>query len=69
SSSIVMTPPNASHAIELWGYSTTDRRFNAVILDNFGGTRDFSSSGWAGDAFVLRGVYVVGDTLTCVRET
>ena len=81
------------------GYSTTDRRFNAVILDNFGATRDFSSSGWVGDAFVWtsapqvspqqqfayarvsdnsfrldwrvfkNGVYVVGDTLTCVRET
>ena len=45
-------PPNRYHAIELWGYGVTDRRFNAVIQDSFGGIRDFSSSGWKGNALV-----------------
>ena len=43
-------PPNLYHAIELWGYSPADRQFNAVIEDNFGGTRDFSSTGWTNNS-------------------
>lgn len=45
-------PPNAYHAIELWGFSTTDARFNAAIQDSFGGVRDFSSPGWSADSLV-----------------
>ncbi len=71
-------PPNAYHAIELWGYSATDRQFNAVIQDSFGRIRDFSSPGWAGDALawtsaaqvspqLKNGGYVVGDSLPSVR--
>jgi hypothetical protein len=45
-------PPNAYHAIELWGLRAADGRFNAAIQDSFGGVRDFSSPGWNADSLV-----------------
>ncbi|MFC5741186.1 hypothetical protein [Dyella tabacisoli] len=39
-------PPARYHAIEAWGYDGKAQRFNATILDNFGGARRFSSDGW-----------------------
>jgi hypothetical protein len=44
-------PPNMFHAIEVWNYSPTDKRFNDAIADNFGGVRIFVSDGWNGAAF------------------
>jgi hypothetical protein len=46
------SPPALYHAVEVWAYSATDKRFNAAIVDNFGGVRDFQSPGWSGDDFV-----------------
>jgi hypothetical protein len=46
------SPPALYHAVELWGYSARDTRFNAAILDNFGGARRFASPGWRGDMLV-----------------
>lgn len=45
-------PPNAYHAIELWGLRGTDGRFNAAIQDSLGGVRDFSSPGWSADSLI-----------------
>jgi len=39
-------PPNSYLALEAWGYDSHAKRFNAVVLDNFGGARRFSSQGW-----------------------
>jgi hypothetical protein len=38
--------PDLYHAIEVWGYDASAKRFNATVLDNFGGARRFSSQGW-----------------------
>lgn len=40
------SPPSLYHAVEAWGYDAKANRYNATILDNFGGTRLFSSEGW-----------------------
>jgi hypothetical protein len=40
------TMPDLYHAIEIWGYDAQAKRFNATVLDNFGGARRFSSEGW-----------------------
>jgi hypothetical protein len=94
-----LSPPALYHAVESWGYDARVKRFNAGILDNFGGVRRFGSAGWQHDTLAWdsaaevqpaqRFVYtrldedryrvdwqvdrqgkgfVVGDTLTCVRE-
>lgn len=42
-------PPARYHAIEVWGYDNKAQRFNATILDNFGGARRFHSTGWSKD--------------------
>jgi hypothetical protein len=39
-------PPAVYHAVEAWGYDGKAQRFNATILDNFGGARRFHSVGW-----------------------
>ncbi len=44
--------PAAYHAIELWGYNSAVKQFSAAIQDNFGGVREFTSPGWAGDALI-----------------
>ncbi|MBV8375334.1 MAG: hypothetical protein JO302_07460, partial [Candidatus Eremiobacteraeota bacterium] len=38
-------PPSTYHAIEVWVYSDSDKRYNAAIADNFGGVREFASPG------------------------
>jgi hypothetical protein len=44
--------PALYHALEAWGYDAKNARYNATILDNFGGTRLFSSEGWKDDRLV-----------------
>ena len=41
--------PASYRAVEAWTYDATGKQFNAAIVDNFGGARRFSSSGWEGD--------------------
>ena len=41
--------PALYHAVEVWGYDAKAERYNAAIVDNFGGTRSFSSAGWVDD--------------------
>lgn len=38
--------PAQYRAVETWGYDARSTRYNAVILDNFGGARIFSTEGW-----------------------
>jgi hypothetical protein len=87
------------HSIEVWGFDKSTGAYVAALYDAYGGVRDFTSPGWAGDAItwstqpsvatpqqfvytkkdastfavdwkVLRsGAYVVGDTLTCKRDS
>jgi len=38
--------PALYHALEAWGYDAKNQRYNATILDSFGGARLFSSAGW-----------------------
>jgi len=40
------SPPALYHALEAWGYDAKSHRYNATILDSFGGARVFSSEGW-----------------------
>ena len=42
-------PPNAYHAVELWG-ADGPRGMAATILDPFGGARRFTSAGWADES-------------------
>lgn len=45
------TLPNARyHAIETWGFDAKAGRYNAAILDSFGGVRRFGSAGWQQNA-------------------
>ncbi len=46
------SPPSLYHAVEAWGYDAKSGRYNATILDNFGGARMFSSEGWTKDGLV-----------------
>jgi len=41
--------PNSYLAVEAWGYDGQAKRFNATVLDNFGGARRFGSQGWVQD--------------------
>ncbi|HTD29424.1 MAG TPA: hypothetical protein VK660_08565 [Xanthomonadaceae bacterium] len=43
------TAPSLYHAVEAWGYDGQAKRFNATIMDNFGGARRFGSDGWKQD--------------------
>ncbi|HEU5399045.1 MAG TPA: hypothetical protein VFV77_07170 [Gammaproteobacteria bacterium] len=45
-------PPLTFDALELWGCNAQKKVFIARIFDNFGGAREFGSSGWDGDRFV-----------------
>ncbi|HET6552268.1 MAG TPA: hypothetical protein VFG49_01910 [Dyella sp.] len=40
------SPPATYHALEAWGFDAGNHRYNATILDSFGGARVFSSEGW-----------------------
>ncbi|TBR40433.1 MULTISPECIES: hypothetical protein [Dyella] len=40
------SPSSNYHALEAWGYDAKAARYNAVIMDNFGGARIFGSEGW-----------------------
>lgn len=40
------SPPALYHALEAWGFDAKNQRYNATILDSFGGARLFSSAGW-----------------------
>jgi hypothetical protein len=42
-------PPSIYHATELWVYQSAAATFNGAIADNFGGVREFQSTGWQGD--------------------
>lgn len=44
--------PATYRAIEAWGYDAKGMRYEAAMLDNFGGTRRFASSGWKGDTLI-----------------
>lgn len=46
------SPPALYHALEAWGFDAKNQRYNATILDSFGGARLFSSTGWADDRLV-----------------
>ncbi|HEV2621384.1 MAG TPA: hypothetical protein VGU65_04750 [Frateuria sp.] len=41
--------PASYRALEAWGYDAKGGRYEAVALDNFGGTRRFASAGWQHD--------------------
>ena len=44
--------PGPFHALEMWGFDKTAKRFTNLIFDNFGGVRRFSSPGWEGSSLV-----------------
>ncbi|WP_201314717.1 hypothetical protein [Dyella sp. EPa41] len=44
--------PALYHALEAWGFDARNQRYNATILDSFGGARLFSSAGWKDDRLV-----------------
>lgn len=46
------SPPALYHAIEVWTYDAKANAYNAAVVDNFGGVRDFTSPGWAGSNLV-----------------
>jgi hypothetical protein len=48
------SPPAIYHALEAWGYDAKNGRYNAAILDSFGGARLFSSDGWKDGRLVWR---------------
>ena len=41
--------PASYRAIEAWGYDARNKRYEAALLDNFGGVRRFGSAGWQHD--------------------
>jgi hypothetical protein len=47
--------PNQFHAIELWGLDSGRKQFVALIFDNFGGMRKFTSTGWISDTLIWIG--------------
>lgn len=48
-------PPNQFHALELWGFDKTGKKFQNSIHDNFGGLRLFDSPGWEGETLTWTG--------------
>lgn len=44
-----ISPGAHYHAIETWGFDAKAGRYNAAILDSFGGVRRFASAGWQRD--------------------
>ncbi|HEV2989536.1 MAG TPA: DUF1579 family protein [Candidatus Angelobacter sp.] len=57
-------PPNQFHAVESWGFDKTAGRFVAVVTDNFGSVRMFTSPGWQQDRLEW-----TGDLLTSDKKT
>lgn len=55
--------PNQFHAVESWGFDKTTNRFVAVVTDNFGSVRMFTSLGWQQDRLEW-----TGDLLTSDRK-
>jgi hypothetical protein len=47
--------PNRFHALEMWGFDKTAKRFTNFIYDNFGGARLFNSAGWEADTLTWTG--------------
>lgn len=47
--------PNQFHALELWGFDKTAKKFLNSIHDNFGGARLFDSPGWEEDMLTWTG--------------
>ncbi|WP_130618782.1 hypothetical protein [Dyella amyloliquefaciens] len=64
------SPPALYHALEAWGYDAKNQRYNATILDSFGGARLFSSTGWKDDQLVWSSASEVkpAQRFTYVRE-
>jgi len=64
------SPPALYHALEAWGYDAKSGRYNATILDNFGGARLFSSDGWKDGRLVWHSAPEVkpAQRFTYVRE-
>lgn len=62
--------PALYHALEAWGFDAKSQRYNATILDSFGGARLFSSAGWAGGRLVWNSAPEVkpAQRFTYVRE-
>jgi hypothetical protein len=48
-------PPNGYHAQSMWGTDASTGKWMAMIFDNFGGARKFTSSGWDGHGIQLDG--------------
>lgn len=65
------SPSTAYHALEAWGYDEKNGRYNATILDSFGGARLFSSEGWKDGRLVWRSAPEVkpAQRFTYVRES
>ena len=62
--------PALYHALEAWGFDAKNQRYNATILDSFGGARLFSSAGWADGRLVWSSAADVkpAQRFTYVRE-
>lgn len=54
-------PPNRYKSDEMWGYDKAGKQFVAVIEDNFGGVRWFTSPGWVGGAMTWTGDSVTSE--------
>lgn len=54
-------PPNGYHAQSMWGADPNTGKLMAVIFDNFGGARRFTSAGWNGKV-VRFDVAALGDS-------
>jgi hypothetical protein len=48
-------PPNGYHAQSMWGADASTGAWMAMIFDNFGGARKFTSAGWNGHGIELDG--------------
>ena len=53
-------PPNRYLADAWWGYDKAANHFTATVLDNFGGERRYTSSGWVGDTLALENAATSG---------
>lgn len=48
-------PPNIFHSSEYWGFDLGKKQFVAFVFDNFGGVREFTSSGWEREKLIWTG--------------
>jgi len=53
--------PNQFHAVEFWGFDKPSDRFVAVVTDNFGSVRMFTSPGWQQDRLEWTGDLLTPD--------